>query len=94
MKKLLGFRKLNLLAQILIGALLGILVGQLFPSFAKELKILGVLFTSLVQMVIVPLVFPLVVLSIVTMKNTKKFGNLAFKTFLHFFSITTFNRSY
>lgn len=67
MKKLLGFRKLNLLAQILIGALLGILVGQLFPSFAKELKILGVLFTSLVQMVIVPLVFPLVVLSIVTM---------------------------
>ena len=72
MKKLLGFRKLNLLAQILIGALLGILVGQLFPSFAKELKILGVLFTSLVQMVIVPLVFPLVVLSIVTMKNTKK----------------------
>ena len=71
MKKLLGFRKLNLLAQILIGALLGILVGQLFPSFAKELKILGVLFTSLVQMVIVPLVFPLVVLSIVTMKNTK-----------------------
>ena len=48
MKKLLGFRKLNLLAQILIGALLGILVGQLFPSFAKELKILGVLFTSLV----------------------------------------------
>ena len=31
MKKLLGFRKLNLLAQILIGALLGILVGQLFP---------------------------------------------------------------
>ena len=89
MKKLLGFRKLNLLAQILIGALLGILVGQLFPSFAKELKILGVLFTSLVQMVIVPLVFPLVVLSIVTMKNTKKFGNLAFKTFLHFFSITT-----
>ena len=89
MKKLLGFRKLNLLAQILIGALLGILIGQLFPSFAKELKILGVLFTSLVQMVIVPLVFPLVVLSIVTMKNTKKFGNLAFKTFLHFFSITT-----
>lgn len=89
MKKLLGFRKLNLLAQILIGALLGILVGQLFPLFAKELKILGVLFTSLVQMVIVPLVFPLVVLSIVTMKNTKKFGNLAFKTFLHFFSITT-----
>ena len=84
MKKLLGFRKLNLLAQILIGALLGILVGQLFPSFAKELKILGVLFTSLVQMVIVPLVFPLVVLSIVTMKNTKNFGNLAFKTFLHF----------
>ena len=71
MKKLLGFRKLNLLAQILIGALLGILIGQLFPSFAKELKILGVLFTSLVQMVIVPLVFPLVVLSIVTMKNTK-----------------------
>ena len=71
MKKLLGFRKLNLLAQILIGALLGILVGQLFPSFAKELKILGVLFTSLIQMVIVPLVFPLVVLSIVTMKNTK-----------------------
>ena len=89
MKKLLGFRKLNLLAQILIGALLGILVGQLFPSFAKELKILGVLFTSLVQMVIVPLVCPLVVLSIVTMKNTKKFGNLAFKTFLHFFLITT-----
>ena len=35
MKKLLGFRKLNLLAQILIGALLGILIGQLFPSFAK-----------------------------------------------------------
>lgn len=89
MKSFLGFKKLNLLVQITIGGLLGAFAGYLFPSLGKELKILGVLFTNLIQMVIVPLIFPIVVLSIVTIKNSNKFGKLAFKTFSFFFLITT-----
>ncbi|MBF4805795.1 MAG: dicarboxylate/amino acid:cation symporter [Pseudoleptotrichia goodfellowii] len=89
MKSFLGFKKLNLLVQITIGGLLGAFAGYLFPSLGKELKILGVLFTNLIQMVIVPLIFPIVVLSIVTIKNSNKFGKLTFKTFSFFFLITT-----
>lgn len=89
MKRFFGFKKLNLLTQITIGGLLGIFVGYIFPALGKELKILGVLFTNLVQMVIVPLIFPIVVLSIVTIKKSNKFGKLAFKTFSFFFLITT-----
>ena len=89
MKSFLGFKKLNLLVQITIGGLLGAFAGYLFPSLGKELKILGVLFTNLIQMVIVPLIFPIVILSIVTIKNSNKFGKLAFKTFSFFFLITT-----
>lgn len=79
----------SLLLQVLIGAVLGMIVGQFIPSIGSSMEILGALFLNLIQMVIVPLIFPLVVLAIVRIDNTKRFGSEALKAFGLFFLITT-----
>ncbi|MGA5898530.1 cation:dicarboxylate symporter family transporter [Streptomyces venetus] len=43
---------------------LGALIGTLAPSVGEQLKLLGDVFLNLVQMVVLPLVFPLIVLGI------------------------------
>lgn len=79
----------GLLVQVLIGALAGVLVGYFFPVIGIRMEILGSLFLNLVQMVIVPLIFPLMVLAIVDIKDAKRFGGVALKGFLFFFLVTT-----
>ncbi len=56
------FKKPNLLVQILIVAILGIAVGYFFPGISGHFGMLGDLFMNLIQMLVVPLVFPLIVL--------------------------------
>lgn len=79
----------GLLVQVLIGAIFGILVGQFFPIVGTRLEIMGSLFMNLVQMVIVPLIFPLVVLAIVGINDAKQFGGVALKAFAFFFLVPT-----
>ena len=59
------FKKPNLLVQILIVAILGIAVGYFFLGISSHFGMLGDLFMNLIQMLVVPLVFPLIVLSVV-----------------------------
>ncbi|MET9765739.1 dicarboxylate/amino acid:cation symporter [Streptomyces sp. NPDC006372] len=68
---------------------LGALIGTLAPSVGEQLKLLGDIFLNLVQMVVLPLVFPLIVLGIARMESVKKVGRIAGKAILYFEIVTT-----
>ncbi|MGG3571935.1 cation:dicarboxylase symporter family transporter [Bacillus gobiensis] len=83
-------KKLNLTYQVIIGIVLGILVGYFSKTWGINLQILGTAFLNLIQMVIVPLVFPLIVLGIIGISNAKRFGKIAIKSLIYFEIVTTF----
>ncbi|MGW2328333.1 dicarboxylate/amino acid:cation symporter [Streptomyces sp. NPDC001700] len=68
---------------------LGALIGALAPNVGEQLKILGDIFLNLVQMVVLPLVFPLIVLGVARMESVKKVGRIAGKAILYFEIVTT-----
>ncbi len=82
-------RKSSLGAQVFLGLLFGLTLGYLNKGLGLKLEILGQAFIRLIQMVIVPLVFSLIVLGVATMKDTKSLGRLAFKTIVYFEVLTT-----
>lgn len=82
-------RKPNLLIQILVVAVVGIGVGYFFPGISSHLGILGNLFMNLIQMLVVPLVFPLIVLSVVEIGATNELGKVIIKALGYFFLVTT-----
>lgn len=75
--------------QSIIGVGLGAAIGALWPAFGEQLKILGELFLHMVQMIVLPLVFPLIVLGIARMESVKKVGRIAGKAILYFEVVTT-----
>lgn len=81
--------KLPIGVQSLIGVGVGALVGVLAPGVGEGLKLVGTAFLNLVQMVVVPLVFPLIVLGIARMESVKKVGRMAGKAILYFEVVTT-----
>ncbi|MFM9587974.1 dicarboxylate/amino acid:cation symporter [Streptomyces scabiei] len=75
--------------QSIIAVGLGALVGSLAPSAGEQMKILGDVFLNMVQVVVLPLVFPLIVLGIARMESVKKVGRIAGKAILYFEIVTT-----
>lgn len=75
--------------QSIIAVGLGALIGTLAPSAGEQMKILGDVFLNLVQVVVLPLVFPLIVLGIARMESVKKVGRIAGKAILYFELVTT-----
>lgn len=90
MEKIVQVKRPSLMIQVVIGAVIGVLLGYLSPAVGMEMEFLGTLFMNFIQMVIVPLIFPLIVLAIVEISKAKRFGNVAFKSFAYFFIVTTF----
>ena len=84
-----GRWRLPIGVQSVIAVGLGALIGTLAPSAGEQLKILGDVFLNLVQMVVLPLVFPLIVLGIARMESVKKVGRVAGKAILYFEIVTT-----
>jgi proton glutamate symport protein len=82
-------RRPSLGVQVLIGLCLGVVLGLVTPAVGEHLKIVGDAFIRLIQMAIIPLVFPLIVLSIAKMESAKALGRLAGKTILYFEVVTT-----
>lgn len=62
----------NLTVQVIIGIVLGIIVGFLFPEFGSKLKVLADGFIKLIKMVIAPIIFFTVVIGIGNMGDLKK----------------------
>jgi proton glutamate symport protein len=74
--------------QVLIALIVGVVLGLAVPSFGEHLKVVGDGFIRLIEMGIVPLLFPLIVLSIARMDSAKALGRLAGKTLLYFEAVT------
>ena len=79
----------NLTVQVLIGIVLGITVGFLFPSFGEQLKILADLFIKMIKMVIAPIIFLTVVIGIGGMGDMKKVGRIGGKALIYFEIVST-----
>ncbi|KAA9031226.1 dicarboxylate/amino acid:cation symporter [Niallia endozanthoxylica] len=86
MKKLLN----NLTVRVVIGIILGIAIGFIFPEFGAKLKVLADIFIRLIKMVIAPIIFFTVVIGIGSMGDLKKLGRIGGKALLYFEVISTF----
>lgn len=80
----------NLTVRVIIGIVLGILVGFLFPEFGAQLKVLADIFIKLIKMLIAPIIFFTVVIGIGNMGDLKKVGRIGGKALIYFEIVTTF----
>jgi len=79
----------TLYVQVIIGIVLGILVGWLFPSFAPTGKLISEKFIDLIKMIITPIIFFTIVLGIAGAGDMKKVGRVGGKGLLYFEVVTT-----
>jgi len=81
-----------LYVQVLIAIVLGILVGWLFPDFAKNewIKAMGDGFVKLIKMMIAPIIFCTVVSGIAHIQEASKVGRVALKALIYFEVVSTF----
>jgi aerobic C4-dicarboxylate transport protein len=79
----------NTSMQVLIMAIAGAIFGLVWPDTGANLKIIADLFISLVQLVIAPIVFLVVVTGIVQAGGMKAVGRIALKAIIYFEVVTT-----
>jgi aerobic C4-dicarboxylate transport protein len=79
-----------LYVQVLIGVVLGVVVGALWPTFGAALKPLGDAFVKLIRMAVAPVIFCTVAGGIARMHDIKAFGRLGAKTIFYFEMVSTF----
>src|SRR5262249_555621 len=78
--------------QVVIAIVLGVLVGWLFPDFAKNewIKAMGDGFVKLIKMMIAPIIFCTVVSGIAHIQEASKVGRVALKALIYFEVVSTF----
>jgi aerobic C4-dicarboxylate transport protein len=74
---------------VLVGIVLGVLVGWLWPETGRALKPLGDGFIKLVKMIITPVIFLTVVTGIAGMADLKAFGRVGAKALAYFLTFST-----
>ncbi len=79
----------NLYAQVLIGILLGILIGALWPETGAAMKPLADGFIKLVKMIIAPVIFLSIVTGISHLQALGPLGRLAWKSLAYFIAVST-----
>jgi aerobic C4-dicarboxylate transport protein len=79
-----------LYVQVLLGVILGVAVGALWPHFGASLKPLGDAFIKLIKMAVAPLIFCTVAAGIARMGDIKAFGRLGARTLIYFEVVSTF----
>lgn len=80
-------KKPHLFIQVIIGMMLGICVGFLFPEISAHLKIFATIFIRLIKTVIAPIIFISIVLGINSHRRQDeegKIGTLAMRTLIYF----------
>lgn len=75
--------------QIILASLIGVALGLTSKEWGINAKYLGDIFIRMIQMTIIPLIFPLIVLGIAKMHSGKSVGRLAFKGVVYFEVVTT-----
>ncbi len=91
----------SLYIQVLLGILLGVAAGLLWPDtsqgitlfghvlHASDLEPLGIAFVNAIKMLIAPIIFATVVTGIASMGDLKKIGRVGWKALLYFEVVTT-----
>jgi len=79
----------SLYLQVIIGVLLGVAVGLLWPEFGAQLKPLGDGFIKLVKMLIAPVIFLTVSLGIAHSGDMGKVGRVGLKALLYFEAVSS-----
>jgi len=78
----------RLLMSIVLGAVLGILFGSLFPEFAVRIKFVGDMFINALKMVVIPLIITSLIVGVTGLGDVRHLGSLGLKT-ITFYMVTT-----
>ena len=68
---------------------LGVITAVIWPQFAGFYQFLGQAFIKLINMVIIPLIFPTIVVAVAGVIGKKSFGKILTKSLVYFFVVTT-----
>jgi len=79
----------SLYVQVLLGIVLGVLVGALWPEFGRSLQPLGDGFVKLIKMLIPPIIFCTVTGAIAKASDLKHLGRVGGKALLYFEAVST-----
>lgn len=82
-------KRIGLPFQLLIALVLAIIFGKFVSVVDSFYNFLGTTFINAITMVILPLIFPVVIVAVVKIFNQKSFGRILAKTFIYFFVVTT-----
>lgn len=82
-------KRIGLPFQLLIALVLAIIFGKFVSVADSFYNFLGTTFINAITMVILPLIFPVVIVAVVKIFNQKSFGQILAKTFIYFFVVTT-----
>ncbi|WP_457640157.1 dicarboxylate/amino acid:cation symporter [Persephonella sp.] len=83
MKRLLTVENLTV-----AGIILGILAGVYLPELMLNLKFLGDVFLNLLKMIVIPLIFVSIFMSIASLASLNDLKNMGIKALLYYFSTT------
>src|SRR5262249_13118128 len=82
--------RISLTWKIMIGLVLGILLGAIFPELGKQARPLSILFLNLIKSIIAPLIFSTLVIGIAGTGDIKQVGRIGVKSLVYFEIVTTF----
>ncbi|WP_197460511.1 cation:dicarboxylate symporter family transporter [Thermodesulfatator autotrophicus] len=75
--------------QTLLAIILGIFIGLYLPFFPPKIAIVGDIFLRLLKMVIAPLIFASVFISLSGLGSLAKIKDIGFKTLIYYFTTTS-----
>ena len=78
-----------LYVQVLVGVVLGLAVGAVWPHLGEALKPLGDAFIKLIRLAVAPIIFCTVAGGIARMGDMKAFGRLGARTLIYFEVVST-----
>jgi proton glutamate symport protein len=84
-----GLKMPNLVAQVAIGMLLGVLMGHVWPDLGVAIQPLATIFLRMIKMLIAPLLFATLVVGIAGVGSHKNLGRMGLKTIAYFEIATT-----
>lgn len=75
---------------VIAGVVLGVILGLVAPDFAKQLKVIGTMFVSLIKMMISPIIFCTIVIGIGSVRKAATVGKAGGLALGYFLTMSTF----
>src|ERR1051326_1754850 len=84
-----GFKRRSLTTWSLVAMVAGAEIGNDWPGFAVNLRLLSLIFLNLIRTIIAPLLFSTLVVGIAAHSNLRQVGRMGLKALLYFEVVTT-----